>query len=112
MLRVNSELSFRLIELIGRRLRWTESRIADLVCKDVQTRLATLLLHLARQHGTRDSRGVLLRPHITQQQLAGLVGASRGVVNQTLGDFRRRGLISTEGRQIIISDRNALAGLA
>lgn len=110
-LRVNPELSFRLIDLIGLRLRWMESRIADLVCKDVQARLATLLLHLARQHGTRDSRGVLLRPHITQQQLAGLVGASRGMVNQALGDFRRKGLIAIEGRRIIIHDQNALASL-
>lgn len=109
LLQVHPELSFRLIELIGIRLKWIESRIADLVCKDVQARLATILLHLARDHGTRDSRGVLLRPRITQQHLADLIGASRGVVNQTLGDFRRRGLISIEGRRIIISDRNALA---
>ncbi|MBI2902018.1 MAG: Crp/Fnr family transcriptional regulator, partial [Candidatus Methylomirabilis oxyfera] len=111
LLRVHPELSFRLIELIGLRLRWIESRVADLVCKDVQARLATILLHLAREHGTRDSRGVLLRHRITQQQLADLIGASRGVVNQTLGDFRRRGLISIERRRIIISDRNALASL-
>lgn len=111
LLRVHPELSFRLIELIGLRLRWIESRIADLVCKDVQARLATILLHLAREHGTRDSRGVLLRPHITQQQLAGLIGASRGVVNQSLGDFKRKGLISVEGRRIIIYDQNALASL-
>lgn len=112
LLQVHPELSFRLIELIGLRLKWIESRIADLVCKDVQARLATTLLHFASEHGTRDSRGVLLRPRITQQQLADLIGASRGVVNQTLGNFRRRGLISIEGRRIIIPDRNALARLA
>ena len=112
LLRVHPELSFRLIELIGFRLRWIESRIADLVCKGVQARLATILLHLTREHGTRDSRGILLRLPITQHQLAGLIGASRGVVNQTLGDFRRKGLIATEGRRIIIIDQNALASLA
>lgn len=112
LLRVHHDMAFRLTKLIGIRLKRIESRIEDLVFKDVQGRLATVLLQLARDHGTKDSRGILLRPRITQQQLAALIGASREVVNQTLGDFRRQGLIAFEGRRIIVSDQSALAKLA
>ncbi len=112
LLRVHPNLSFHLIKLIGLRLRRIESRIEDLVFKDVQGRLATILLQLARDHGIRDSRGILLRPRLTQQQLASLIGASREVVNQTLAEFKRQGLIAIEGRRIIISDQEALAKLA
>ncbi|HZY30277.1 MAG TPA: Crp/Fnr family transcriptional regulator [Candidatus Methylomirabilis sp.] len=112
LLRAHPELSFRLTKLIGLRLKRIESRIEDLVFKGVQGRLATILLQLTRDHGTPDSRGLLLRTPITQQQLAALIGASREVVNQTLGDFRRQGLIAFEGRRIIVSDQSALAKLA
>lgn len=112
LLRGHPDMAFRLTKLIGLRLKRIESRIEDLVFKDVQGRLATILLKLARDHGTPDSRGILLRPRITQRELAGLIGASREVVNQTLGGLRRRGLVAFEGRRIIISDQGALARLA
>lgn len=112
LLRGHPDMAFRLTKLIGLRLKRIESRIEDLVFKGVQGRLATILLQLTRDHGTLDSRGILLRPRITQQELAGLIGASREVVNQTLGEFRRRGLIAFEGRRIIVSDQDALARLA
>lgn len=112
LLRAHPELSFRLTKLIGLRLKRIESRIEDLVFKDVQGRMATILLQLTRDHGTQQSRGSWLVPRITQQQLAGLIGSSREAVNQTLAEFRRRGLIVFEGRQILIPDLDALAMLA
>lgn len=112
LLRAHPELSFRLTKLIGLRLKRIESRIEDLVFKDVQGRVATVLLQLARDHGTKESRGCWLVPRLTQQQLAGLIGSSREAVNQTLGEFRRRGLIACEGRQILIPDPDALTMLA
>lgn len=112
LLRVHPELAFRLTKLIGLRLKRIESRIEDLVFKDVQGRLATVLLQLARDHGTRESRGCWRVPRLTQQQLAALIGSSREAVNQTLGEFRNRGLIAFEGRRILIPDPDALAMLA
>jgi CRP-like cAMP-binding protein len=105
-------LALRLTKLIGLRLRRIESRVEDLVFRDVPTRLAHLLLDLARDLGVEDQRGLLLRARLSHRDLANLIGSTRETVSLTLGEFRREGLVETEGRQIIIRNREGLARLA
>ena len=50
-----------------------------------------------------------LEPSLSQHELAGLIGASRESVVRALGELRRRGLISTGRRQLVVRD---VAGLA
>ncbi|MBI5379423.1 MAG: Crp/Fnr family transcriptional regulator [Nitrospirae bacterium] len=105
-------LALRLTKLIGLRLRRIESRVEDLVFRDVPTRLAHLLLDLARDLGVEDQRGLLLRARFSHRDLANLIGSTRETVSLTLGEFRREGLVETEGRQIVIRNREGLARLA
>lgn len=105
-------LALRLTKLIGLRLRRIESRVEDLVFRDVPTRLAHLLLDLARDLGVEDQRGLLLRARLSHRDLANLIGSTRETVSLTLGEFRREGLVETEGRQIVIRNREGLARLA
>ncbi len=105
-------LALRLTKLIGLRLRRIESRVEDLVFRDVPTRLAHLLLDLARDLGVEDQRGLLLRARFSHRDLANLIGSTRETVSLTLGEFRREGLVETEGRQMIIRNREGLARLA
>jgi CRP-like cAMP-binding protein len=48
---------------------------------------------------------------ITHQELANLIGSTRETVSLTLSQFKRKRLISTEGRKVIISDADALRAL-
>ncbi len=111
LLRRKPDLAFKVTKLIGLRRKEIESRLEDLVFKDVPGRLATLLLQLARDYGIPDSRGILLRIKLSQREIANLIGASREMVNHTLTDFRRRGFIGFEGRRLIILRREALEQL-
>jgi len=45
---------------------------------------------------------------LSQQELAGLIGASRESVARGLAELRRRGLVATGRRTITISDADAL----
>ncbi len=100
MLSQKPELSFRLTKLIGFRMRKIESRVEDLVFKDVPARLAHLLLDLAKKYGKETPEGISLKIKITHQEIANLIGSIRETVSAILGDFKREGWIAFEGRQI------------
>ncbi len=96
------DFSFRLTKLIGFRMRKIESRVEDLVFRDVPARLAHLLLELAKDYGQKTEQGLLLKIKITHQEIANLIGSIRETVSAVLGDFKREGWISFEGRQITL----------
>lgn len=102
MVRSKPDFSFRLTKLIGFRMRKIESRVEDLVFRDVPARLAHLLLELAKDYGRKADLGLLLKIKITHQEIANLIGSIRETVSAVLGDFKRDGWIAFEGRQIIL----------
>ena len=69
---------------------------------DLRERLAGALLELAEKFGVRDSRGTLLTIKLTHADLAELVGASRQRTTEQLNDFEREGVITRDGRRLII----------
>lgn len=110
-LRTHPDLALELSKLIGARLRALQSRVQDLVFRDVPERLAHLLLELAPgDAGSAPSPGRLPGP-LTHQEMANLVGCARETVTTILGHFREQGLIRMEGRSILLRNRDGLARL-
>jgi CRP/FNR family cyclic AMP-dependent transcriptional regulator len=97
--------------LIARR-KDLESRMEQLIFKDVGAKLAELLLDLGIHHGIEDVRGLVVGLKITHQEMANLIGSTRETVSLTLSQFKRKGLIQTEGRKVILADREGLKALA
>ena len=100
-----------LTRIMCQRRRELESKVEDLVFKDVNAKLAELLLNLGRDYGVDDSRGTLLAVKITHQEMANLIGSTRETVSLTLSQFKRNKYIATEGRKIILTDREGLRSL-
>lgn len=102
VMRAHPDMAFKVTKLIGFRLRTFRNRVEGLLFKGAPARLAHTLLDLARDHGIKDARGILLPLRLSQQDLASLIGLTRESVNLALADFRRRGLVEVEGRTIRI----------
>ena len=111
LLESSSEVSARMTMLMCQRRRELERKVEDLVFKDVSAKLAELLLDLGRQHGVEHPGGVLLGVKITHQEMANLIGSTRETVSLTLSQFKRGGMIMSEGRRIILVDQQGLKGL-
>lgn len=96
-------------ELAGRLRRSTEW-IRSLSSQDVYGRIAQQLLDLSHLHGSDlpgGGRRIGLR--LTQNDLAGIVGASRESVNKAMGYFKSKGYIAVDGtHRITVLDREAL----
>jgi CRP/FNR family transcriptional regulator, cyclic AMP receptor protein len=97
--------------LIARR-KDLETRVEQLIFKDVGAKLAELLLSLGHEHGISDARGTVVGLKITHQEMANLIGSTRETVSLTLSQFKRKGLIQTEGRKVILADQEGLKALA
>lgn len=111
-LATHPNVSVKLTKLIGLRLRKIQSRIEDLVFRDVPARLAHLLVELSKSDGVKAPQGIRLRAKLTHQEMANLIGCSRETVTNTLGQFKDHGLIQMDGRTITILQPDGLSRLA
>jgi hypothetical protein len=68
----------------------------------LQSRVAIALLESALDFGVQNTRGILIRINLTQQQLANLVGATRQRVGEVLQELQRQNLVVREGRQLAV----------
>jgi CRP-like cAMP-binding protein len=110
-LEMHPSITVKLTKLIGLRLRRIQSRVEDLVFRDVPARLAHLLVELIKSGGVQEPRGIRLKAKLTHQEMANLIGCSRETVSNTLGQFRDKGLIHIDGRTIVILNIDALSRL-
>ena len=97
----NPSLLWGVTRLLAGRLRETNEALADSVFLDVTGRTAKRLLELA------EGSDSFVLP-VTQEELAGLVGASRERVNKAIASFIRLGWLDQHDRQYTIKMRDRL----
>lgn len=99
-------LARRLLELMARRLRRADQTSQDLVFFDAPTRLARKLLELADEHGepTGVADQVRITVRVTQEDLAQMIGVTRGSANRLIVSFASRGWIDwNDGNPVLLS---------
>jgi CRP/FNR family cyclic AMP-dependent transcriptional regulator len=112
VLRSDGGAAYKFARALIARRKDLETRVEQLIFKDVGAKLAELLLSLGQDHGVSDERGVVVGLKITHQEMANLIGSTRETVSLTLSQFKRKGLIQTDGRRVILADQEGLRALA
>jgi CRP-like cAMP-binding protein len=95
------ELLWGVVRMLADRLRGMDEALADSVFLDVTGRTAKRLLELA------NGASEFLLP-VTQEELAGMVGASRERVNKAIASFIRLGWLEQADRRYRILQRDRL----
>jgi len=95
------KLLWNVTRLLTQRLRVMDEALADSVFLDVTGRTAKRLLELA------NGSDQFTLP-VTQEELAGMVGASRERVNKAIASFIRLGWLDQRDRQYTITQRERL----
>jgi CRP-like cAMP-binding protein len=98
---IRPELLWNVVRLLALRLRNTDAALADSVFLDVTGRTAKRLLELA---GDADEFSL----PVTQEELAGMVGASRERVNKAIASFVKLGWIEQADRRYRLTNREEL----
>jgi CRP-like cAMP-binding protein len=107
-LRSHAAAAVVLLQLVVGRLRDSDRKRVEFAAFDTGARVARRLLELAERFGEPDERGVRITVALSQDELAGWVGASREAVAKALRVLRDRGLVTTGRRTMTVLD---LAGL-
>lgn len=105
LLNEHAKFSKRVIQVLGRRIRYLGQTIEDLMVCDVTTRLAKLLLYLsldAMSDPEALGSPVGLSVSLTQEQMASMTGSCQQTISETLKSFQEKGMIKMEKRRIVI----------
>jgi len=104
-----ADLCILLLKLLCQRLRQTDQQFEEAMFGRLEGRMAMALVRLANNAPPNAKGGVALR--ITQQELAGMVGAARESVNKQLHVWQNAGMLRLGKRLIEIADVSALETL-
>jgi CRP-like cAMP-binding protein len=92
-----------LLRSLGVLARRLTDQAADLVFLDLHGRVAKLLVNLVDKNESGGGAGeVVLDLHLTQGELASMVGGSRQSVNQILRAFEQLGYLELQGRRMVV----------
>lgn len=106
------QITIKVMKVISARLRKAQQNIRDLGLKDSQSRLASLLYHLALKHGDKNkSNQISISLLLTQQELANMIGATRETVSRTLKNIEDKNIIKISRKKITINNIKKLKKL-
>lgn len=101
-------VGLKAMEMLGEKLSLYEERIAAIGLKKVPSRLAGLLLELARTEGVVTGEGCSIPTHYGHEQLGAMIGAKRVAVTRAMSGLRRAGAVEVRRREIHVRDMEAL----
>ena len=105
LLRNHYPLARRVIEVLGRRVRYLGEQIESLMVSDVSSRLLKLLLCLCC-HDLSDPKAlhkaIPIPVKLTQEQIAAMIGSTQQTVSETLKKLKENGLIAVSGKEITL----------
>ena len=104
----DAKLCFAFMAEMGRRRKQLETKLEHLVFKDVQAKLAALLLELGEEYGQETEDGLQIGLKITHQEMANLIGSTRETISLTLAQFKKKRLLNMNGRTVILLDLEGL----
>jgi CRP-like cAMP-binding protein len=101
-------IAISVLEELSTRLRATNTYIEHLATHSAAQRVVRTLLDLADQHGIVERDATRINLHLTQDDLASLVGTTRETVNRVLSGLREQGLVRIERAQLSVINLPAL----
>lgn len=108
LLEKNPEVTSAVMKLLAGDLKSAEMKVTQIAQKSVPERLAEALLMLREYYGEDDADTLT----ITREEIARYVGTATETAIRVIAEFKREGLISVEGKRIIILDRVGLVKIA
>ncbi|MCF6242476.1 MAG: Crp/Fnr family transcriptional regulator [Bacteroidales bacterium] len=108
MMSMNPKLNLKVMKIIGLRLRKVERRVEALIGKSARTRLIEFIKELAEERGKKVGTEILIKHHLTHQDIASLNAISRQKTTAILNELRDENLISFDRNSFLIRDIDKL----
>ncbi len=102
LLKEHPDFALALLRNLAERIRQSEERVFHISRLKLSQRVAHALMGLARSIGEQTDAGIEI--HLTHQEIADYVGASREAVSRTLGRWARKGWLTTNRKSVVLKD--------
>ncbi|GAA1612481.1 Crp/Fnr family transcriptional regulator [Catellatospora bangladeshensis] len=107
-LQAHGRVAILLMRLLSERLRDADRKRVEFGAQDSTGRVAARLVELAERFGRAEGGAIAIALPLSQDELAGWVGASREAVSKALGVLRTNGWVRTSRMQVTVLDLAAL----
>lgn len=108
----NPGLTVNLIRILGIILKNTNDALLNLAFKEVNSRLANLLLKMARETGVTSDRGIVFEMGLTHEEIANIISSTRQTVTSVLNRFEKAGIIDVQKKRITVKNMEQLAEMS
>ena len=98
-------IAIKVATTLGIRMREAEAIIQEVVCYQVPSRLAMLLLKMSERTGVETDTGTKITLRLTHEEIACMIGTSRQTITSLLNVFKQENSIAIEEKEIYILDR-------
>jgi CRP-like cAMP-binding protein len=102
------EVGLKIMHLLSERLRRYETRLEDITMKDVQARLASIIVMLVESEGVRSGTGYRIAAHYTHERLGTMIGTKREAVTRAFRALQDEGVVELRRRLIYVPDIESL----
>lgn len=108
----HADVCLILLGVLCERLRRTSEQLEDISFRHLQSRLAKVLLRLARSDLPDAEGGLRVDLGLSQRELGTIVGGTRESINKHLQALHRSGIVELEKGAVLIRDVAALERIA
>ncbi|MBN1504098.1 MAG: Crp/Fnr family transcriptional regulator [Candidatus Eisenbacteria bacterium] len=108
LLDTNKTLAREVIAFLARQLVRLHEMVINFASGRVEQRIAALLLGLSQRHGSPVRGGVKIGIRLTRQDIADIVGTTVETSIRVMSKFRKRGLVGSNSRELVITDMEGL----
>jgi CRP/FNR family transcriptional regulator, anaerobic regulatory protein len=109
VVRTNPEITFKILENVHDRLISLERLVQSLGTKDVEARIAALLLSFIKNFGTETKEGIMVDLPLNREEMGNYIGITRETISRKLTSMQDEGVIELIGnRKLLIKDMEYL----
>lgn len=113
ILEKNPQITLKILEVVHDRLVSLENLIQRLSTKDVEARIAGVILTLMNNFGEETKGGIVLELPLSREEIGNYSGLTRETVSRTLTGMQDSGIIELVGnKKIIIKDIEYLTDIS
>jgi CRP/FNR family cyclic AMP-dependent transcriptional regulator len=105
LMRAYPDVSLRVAKHLSMEISkaWQQTRMLALA-PDTNAKLTQFLFHCADKHGQITVEGLRINLHMTHEEIARNIGASRESVSRILSDWKQRGVVRVSGGTLTITN--------
>jgi len=98
----NPSIGLQVIKNLSKRIDWLTSRVGSLSLSNLEDKLYSVLMQVAREHGIKSHKGYAIQFPLTHEELGFLVGAHRVSITRAMKSLKESGKIMQQGKTLIL----------